>query len=116
MDREATKQIRESKRKERLKKNKKSRKTLIMLIASKKLAKKELIKQQWANFIATWSSLVVKEVGDKFHSNFKVGMQVEPSRYRGVNLGSITSAHKQTQLRAKVRMQTRKEVVTSLQL
>jgi hypothetical protein len=64
MDREATKQIRESKRKERFLKIKKSRKTLIMLIASKKLAKKELIKQQWANFIATWSSLVVKEVGD----------------------------------------------------
>jgi len=45
-----------------------------MLIATKKLFARELVKQQQANFIATWSSSIVKKVGDKFHSNFKAGL------------------------------------------
>jgi hypothetical protein len=72
MDREATKHIRESIRKVTHKKQ--ARKTLTMLIIVLKSIKKELVKQQWANFIATWSSLVIKEEGDKFHHNFKANM------------------------------------------
>ncbi len=42
-------------------------------------------------------------------------MQVDPSRYRGINLGSTTSTQKQAQQPAKAQMQTRKEVTTSPQ-
>jgi hypothetical protein len=42
-----------------------------MLTTSKRLDEKELTKQQKANLITTWSSLVVKKVGDRFHDNFK---------------------------------------------
>ncbi len=49
MDKEATKQIRENIRKE--KQEKQARKWLTMLIVAKKLAKRELVKQQRANFI-----------------------------------------------------------------
>jgi hypothetical protein len=41
-------------------------------------SKKEFIKQQLITFIVTWSFVVIKEVGDKFHCNFKEGMQVHP--------------------------------------
>jgi predicted transcriptional regulator len=69
MDREATKQIRENRRKEI--QEKQARKTLTMLTITKRLAEKELVKQQRESFIATWSLLTMKEVGDKFHHNFK---------------------------------------------
>jgi hypothetical protein len=59
------------------------------------LVKRELIKQQWANFIATWSSSSIRKARNKFRYNFKVGMQADPSGYRGVNLGSTTFTHKQ---------------------
>ncbi len=68
-----------------------------MLIAIEKLVKRELVKQQRTNFIATWSSSTVKESGDIFHYNFKVGFQAHPLRYRGVNLGEITQVQKQAQ-------------------
>jgi hypothetical protein len=55
-----------------------------VLIAIEKLAKRKLVKQQLANFIATWSSSIVKEVGDKFHSNFKAGLQAHLLKYKGV--------------------------------
>jgi hypothetical protein len=57
----------------------------------------ELTKQQQANFIATWSSTIFKDVGDKFHHNFKEGMQVHPLGYIGVNLGSMIEEQKQAQ-------------------
>jgi hypothetical protein len=56
------------------------------------LAKRELIKQQQANFVATWSSSTIREAWNRFHNNFKVGMQVDPFGYRGVSLGSTTFA------------------------
>jgi hypothetical protein len=62
-----------------------------VLIAIEKLVEREL-KQQWANFFIAWSSSTIKKVGNRFHCNFKVGMQADPSRYRGVNLGSTTYA------------------------
>jgi hypothetical protein len=68
-----------------------------VLTASKKLAEREFIKQQHVNFIAAWSSSSIREVGDKFHCNFKASMQADPFGYRGVNLGSTTFAQKQAQ-------------------
>jgi hypothetical protein len=61
MDREAVEQIREKKMKER--KEKQARKALIVLIIV-----------EIANFITAWSSSTMKEVGDRFHYNFKVGL------------------------------------------
>jgi hypothetical protein len=61
-----------------------------VLITIEKLVEKKLLKQQRANFIATWSSLTIKEVGNKFHYTFKASLQAHPLGYRGVNLGDIT--------------------------
>ncbi len=66
-----------------------------MLITAKTLVERELVEQQWANFIIAWSSSIIREAGDRFHCNFNVVMQVDPSRYRGVNLGLTTFAQKQ---------------------
>jgi hypothetical protein len=61
-----------------------------LLTATEKLVERELVKQQWADFIAAWSSSTVRKVGYKFHSNFKVGLWAHPLGYKGVNLGEIT--------------------------
>jgi hypothetical protein len=53
--------------------------------------KKELTKQHRANFILTWSSTLIKEIGDIFHHNFKDGMRVHPIKYKGVNLSETTN-------------------------
>jgi hypothetical protein len=37
-----------------------------------------------------WSSSKVKEAGNRFHYNVKVGLQAHPWGYRGVNLNSTT--------------------------
>ncbi len=99
MDKEATKQNRKNRKKER--KYKEARiKTPITLTIVERLkiqAKKELTKQQQINFIITWSSLEVRKAGNKFHRNFKVGMQAVPLGYRGVNFGSTTDRQKQAQ-------------------
>jgi len=55
------------------KKRKKGRKTFITLTTIERLVERELAKQQ-ANFIATWSSIVVRKVGDIINLNFKEGM------------------------------------------
>jgi hypothetical protein len=80
-----------------------------MLITIEKLAKRELVKQQWANFIAIWSSSAVRELGDIFHYNFKVGFQAHPLGYIGVNLDEITQVQKQAQQRNLARMQAIRE-------
>ncbi len=92
MDREVTKHIWKNKRKE--KQEKQARKWLTMLIVAKKLAKRELVKQQRANFIVAWSSLVIREVVDIFHYNFNASLRPHLLGYMGVNLGSITHVHK----------------------
>lgn len=61
-----------------------------MLTTTKRLTKRELVKQQ-ANFIIMWSSSLVKEAINRFHYNFNVSIQAHPLGYRGVNFDSITS-------------------------
>jgi hypothetical protein len=75
-----------------------------MLTIAKRLVEKELVKQQRTNFIATWSSSIMKEVGDIFHYNFKVGLRTHPCGYKGVNFGSTTQVQKQAQQPAMARM------------
>jgi len=58
---------------------------------TKRLTKRELVKQQQDNFIVAWSSSLVRETRNRFHYNFKASIQAHPLGYRGVNLGSITS-------------------------
>jgi len=72
MDREVAEQIQESRRKE--KQEKQVRKTLTILIVAKKMVERKLVKQQQANFIRSWSPSIVREVGNKFHYNFKAGL------------------------------------------
>jgi len=94
MDREAIEQIEKNRRKER--QDKQTWKTFTTLTPTERLAKREFAKQ-WANFIVVWSSLVVKEARNKFHYNFKAGMQGRLFGYKGVNLGSTMEAYKQAQ-------------------
>jgi hypothetical protein len=61
-----------------------------VLTTTKRLTKKELAKQQIANFIVAWSSSIMKEARDRFHYNFKVSLRTHPCGYKGVNLGSAT--------------------------
>jgi hypothetical protein len=61
------------------------------LIPIERLVKREFAKQQ-ANFIVAWSSLAVREAKNKFHYNFKVGMQACLLGYKGVNLASTMEA------------------------
>ncbi len=75
-----------------------------MLTITRKLTERELVKQQWANFIAALSSSAVRKAWNRFHHNFKVNMQANPFGYRSVNLGSTTSAQKQAQQQAKAQM------------
>jgi hypothetical protein len=65
-----------------------------MLTTIERLVQKELAKQQRENSVAAWSLLIVKEVGDKFHYDFKAGLRAHPCGYRGVNLGSTTQVYK----------------------
>jgi hypothetical protein len=37
-------------------------------------------------FSAPWTSTIIKEVGDRFHHNFRVGLQTDLHRYMGANL------------------------------
>jgi hypothetical protein len=41
-------------------------------------------------FNAPWTSTIIKEVGDRFHHNFQVGLQTYLNRYMGANLGCTT--------------------------
>jgi hypothetical protein len=56
-----------------------------------RIAKNELIKQHRANFILTWSSTLIREIGDRFHHNFKDMMRVHLTKYKGVNLSETTN-------------------------
>jgi hypothetical protein len=64
------------------------------MTTAERLVERQLVKQQRIHFITTWSSSIVRKVGDKFHYNFKASLQVHLLGYMGVNLGSITHVHK----------------------
>jgi hypothetical protein len=61
-----------------------------MLTIVEKLVERELVKQQQANFITSWSSSAAKEAGNIFHNNSKASMQAHLLGYMGLNLGEIT--------------------------
>ncbi len=61
-----------------------------MLITIEKLVKKNFVKQQQTNFITTWSSSIVRKVGDLFRYNFKASSWTHLLGYKDVNLGEIT--------------------------
>jgi len=73
----------------------------IVAIVTTRTTEREFAKQHRTSFILIWSSIIVKEVRDIFHFNFKEGMKVQPNGYRGVNLGETTNA----QQRANAQMQ-----------
>ncbi len=75
MDREVAKQIQKNKRKQ---KQKQAIITFTLLIITKKLIERKLIKQQRTNFNAIQSFSTIREVKDIFHYNFKVGLQAHP--------------------------------------
>jgi hypothetical protein len=41
-------------------------------------------------FSAPWTLTIIKEISDKFHHNFQVGLQINSHRYIGANLGCAT--------------------------
>jgi hypothetical protein len=72
MDKEVVEQIRENKRKKKTKKT--SKKTLTVVTTNKRLVERQLVNQQQVNFNATWSSSIIRKVGNKFHYNFKASL------------------------------------------
>jgi recombinational DNA repair protein RecT len=64
------------------------------MFVAENVIEREFTKQQRTTFILAWSSATIKESQDKFHYNFKEGMQAHPLRYQGVNLGWTTHFHK----------------------
>jgi hypothetical protein len=85
MDREVTKHVHK-----KTKGKKTSKKNTYNVDYSWKTNWNFFVKQQQANFIATWASLAIRKVGNRFHYNFKVGLWVHPLGYKGVNLNEIT--------------------------
>jgi hypothetical protein len=61
-----------------------------MLTTIERLVERELIKQQWANFIVACTSSAFKEARNRFHYSFKASLWVHPLGYKGVNIGEIT--------------------------
>jgi len=49
-----------------------------------------LEKHARTQFTTTWIPIAINKVDDKFHQNFQVGLQVNPHRYMGGNLGCTT--------------------------
>jgi hypothetical protein len=37
-------------------------------------------------FVTTYFAIVVREVDDKFHQNFQIGLQINPHTYIGMNI------------------------------
>jgi hypothetical protein len=55
-----------------------------------RITKKCTEKRAKTKFIATWTPIVVIEVGDHFHQKFQENLHVDPHRYKGVNMGYTT--------------------------
>jgi hypothetical protein len=56
--------------------------------------------------MATWSTNAIKNIKNKFHQFFQVGLWAHPFGYKDLDFGWTTKAHKQ----AKVHMQIRMEI------
>ncbi len=52
-------------------------------------------------FITTWTLIIIKEVGDKFHKNFQTCLQIDPCKYMGANLGCTTWVQQQVKQQAR---------------
>ncbi len=83
------------------------------------LVKKKNSKVNWdvckTTFNLTWSIIAIWKVKYKFHQNFVTCLQVHPLMYRSVNLGFTLERQEEVRARAKTRMQTKINVVTSSQ-
>jgi hypothetical protein len=55
--------------------------------------------------MATWSTNAIKNIRNKFHQIFQVGLWAHPFGYKDLNFGWTTKAHKQAKEQAKVHMQ-----------
>ncbi len=50
------------------------------------------------NFMLAWSITIVREVGDRFHRNFAMGIKVYPLWHKGVNLGISIATHREARV------------------
>jgi uncharacterized protein YktB (UPF0637 family) len=52
-------------------------------------------------FTITWTPIVVKEVGDRFHQKFQIGLWIDPCRYMRTNFGFSNKLGNQHELNNK---------------
>lgn len=102
MDKDATKKVKELNEKKGRRKNQgESKKHLSWLIEHfKKQRKNDRIR-----FTQAWNTLVVKYVSERFHHNFKVGLQAHLLGYEGVNLKCMYKLQTLVRQRAREKMQ-----------
>ncbi len=82
MEKVLAEEIRTCKRKE-----KEDKQTTKMGSTIKWITKKTLNNCGKTQFIVAWIPIIVIQMGDHFHHDFKVGLQVHLCKYMGANLG-----------------------------
>jgi hypothetical protein len=81
------------------------KKTAKTFIIAKWATQRSIEKWTRATFIQAWSPIAIRDVGDQFHNNFTIGLQINPYGYKGVNLGTITQIQRVARTKARTRMQ-----------
>lgn len=101
-NKEATKEVRHQKWKERDDKKPQwvANSCTIINIIIQRLVNKSYR----ANFAVVWSWAKIKKTKDKFHNNFLAGFKAHPSVYKGINLEFITPTQKKRKARARSRV------------
>jgi hypothetical protein len=88
MDKEATKIIKEQRRKE--KEEMKQRRVANSHTVINRTIEKLVEKRYKIDFNRTWFIVAIKQVRDIFHQIFQFGYRAHPLGYMGVNLGTYT--------------------------
>ncbi len=102
MDKDATKKVKEFNEKKGRRKNQgESKKHLPWLIEHFKRQRKN----DRIRFTQAWNTLVVKYVSERFHHNFKVGLEAHLLGYEGVNLKCMYKLQTLVRQRAREKMQ-----------
>ncbi len=60
-------------------------------------------KQYRIDCTPTWFANTIKEVKNKFHNNFVIGLKIHPLLYKGINLGFTTSNQKKARARTQMK-------------
>ncbi len=79
-----------------------------MGIATNWATQKVVNKLVRTQFIAIWTPIVIKEVGDNFHQKFQASLWTNPHKYKVVNLKCITWFQQEVRQLAQIKQQARR--------